>query len=201
MSFFVLSGFAIAGLLILWTLYIDDLEQFNETLTTLGLFGGFLSGVGTIIAAGAAALGVDSWIKQFKSGKYLVLVWDAQVALRKVHAAETFWYIHAYRRSDDAKDLLKSKSEELNVALDELDNSAHSLDALVNKNAQTLNDVLLIRYVIKRIREYLQNSSMPSTAEEVLHDNEQLVPLNKEFDDAYKQTKDRLDAIENQYSK
>ena len=104
MALFFMSAIALMGGIVLVSIYVSDKQSFNTILENLGNFGGFLSGVGTIIAAAAAAVGVDSWLKQLRVGKSVVIIWDVQVALRKVHAAEITWYVCAYQRKDNSAD-------------------------------------------------------------------------------------------------
>jgi hypothetical protein len=63
----------------------------KDTLDYLGAIGGFLAGFGTIIAAGAAAVGVDNWVKQLKSTRVLDAIWDSQEALNKINSQFLFW--------------------------------------------------------------------------------------------------------------
>ena len=143
------------GIIVLASIYVTDRQSFDSLLANLGDFGGFLGGVGTIIAAAAAAVGVDSWLKQLRVGKSLVVIWDVQVALRKIHAAEISWYVHAYQRSEDFN--VEELEEDVIKAFEVLDNCAHELDAIVVKNQfEWLNKVMDIRLAWSAIKSYLE---------------------------------------------
>lgn len=110
-------GFGIFGVLTLLHLIITDRNELSLVLTDLGAFGSFLSGIGTIIAAVAAAIGVDNWVKQLTFGKYFEVIWNAKVAIRKVHSSEMDWYIANYsyihNSTSERESDLTSKSNKL----------------------------------------------------------------------------------------
>jgi hypothetical protein len=135
--FFIVSSVGVIGVLTLLTLYQENRELFSQTLSDLGAFGSFLSGMGTIIAAGVAAYGVDTWSKQLKSGKYLALIWEAKALVSKFNNAFFFW--HAFYKIDSQE--LKVKSDkcykEMMECTDTLSHLAFQLDALGSSEQET----------------------------------------------------------------
>ncbi len=86
---FLFVAWGLMGLLFLSYNFVNDREDLSKILADLSAFGSFLSGIGTIIASIAAAVGVNNWISQLKAGKYLSIIWDAQTSLRKYYSYET----------------------------------------------------------------------------------------------------------------
>ncbi|MCG8328776.1 MAG: hypothetical protein MI974_13880 [Chitinophagales bacterium] len=74
-----------------------DHNYLGVIMSYLSQIGSFLSGVGTVIAAIAAFYGVNSWIKQLRYGKYLTILWDAKVVIRKIYSLQMDWYIRKYQ--------------------------------------------------------------------------------------------------------
>lgn len=135
---FLSAGFGLCGIFALAHLYVEDKLGFSSLINDLGSFGSFLSGLGTIVAAAAAAIGVDSWVKQLKYGKYLDIIWAAKVAIRKVHVSETDWYISNYsyleQPSESGSLDLEAKLKRLKYDFDDLTDKFHHLDQVVVKN-------------------------------------------------------------------
>ena len=183
------------GIIVLVSIYVTDRQSFDSLLANLGDFGGFLGGVGTMIAAAAAAVGVDSWLKQLRVGKSLVVVWDVQVALRKIHAAEISWYVHAYQRSEDFS--VEKLEEDVIKAFEVLDNCAHELDAIVVKNQfEWSNKVMDIQLAWREIKSYLEAHPRPESVADVLVENDLLVPKNSHFSAVYKEYLEQLEKLE-----
>ncbi|EJL6368366.1 hypothetical protein NMR34_003601 [Vibrio cholerae] len=157
-------------------------------------FGSVIAGNAAIIAASAAAIGVDSWLKQLRVGKSLVVVWDAQVALRKVHAAEITWYVYAYQRSEDSNE---QREQEVEKALEVLNSCAHELDAIVVKNQfEWVNKVMDVRLAWKDIKTYLDSHSTPRNKNEILNESVILAPKNTHFSTVYKEYLEQLESLE-----
>ncbi|MFM5706531.1 hypothetical protein ACET7L_12335 [Aeromonas veronii] len=131
---FLCAAIIIMGVIALISIYQVDQKSFSQTLSDLGSFGSFLSGVAAIIAAGAAAIGVTSWLKQLKFGKYLVCIWDVQVALRKLHAEQIMWYIYKYQERNEEVEFVSKLEKELEDSFNDLKIACHSLDSIVVKN-------------------------------------------------------------------
>ena len=160
----------------------------------MGNFGGFLGGIGTIIAAAAAAIGVDSWLKQLRVGKSIVVIWDVQVALRKVHAAEITWYVYAYQRNGN---LAEKHEENLLDAIEYLRNLTHELDAIVIKNQfEWANKVSTIDLAWRDIKTYLINHPTPTTPQEIIAEHTNLAPKNNYFSKVYEHYLAQLEALE-----
>lgn len=195
MALFIMSAIALMGVIVLVSIYVSDKQSFNTILENLGNFGGFLSGIGTIIAAAAAAVGVDGWLKQLRVGKSIVVIWDVQVALRKVHAAEIAWYVCAYQRKDKSAD--KEHEGNLLAAIDHLRNIAHELDAIViNSQFEWANKVSGIYLAWHNIKTYLINHPAPKTPQEILTEHKNLAPINGYFSETYELYLAQLEALE-----
>ncbi|HDY7933528.1 TPA: hypothetical protein RQK57_004367 [Vibrio vulnificus] len=183
------------GIIVLASIYVKDKQSFNSLLANLGDFGGFLGGVGTVIAAAAAAVGVDNWLKQLRVGKSLVVIWDVQIALRKVHALEISWYVSAYQRSSDFP--VDKLEEEIIKAFEVLDSCAHHLDAVVVRNhlewSMKVTDVCI---AWKEIKSYLDSHPRPETIEGVLAEDKILVPKNLRFSEVYTKYLEQLEKLE-----
>jgi len=166
-------------------------------LVALGAFGSFLSGVGTIIAAVAAAIGVDNWVKQLKFGKYLEVIWSSKVAIRKVHSSEMSWYIANYSHKQNPiseRELeLKSKTKNLELDFQVLKDSFHQLDQIVIKN-QFLwaNYVSDLEATWLEIKWHMDENSLTS---------KDLPKLNTAFSEMYNDLMDKLESIEEQFGK
>ncbi len=189
-----MSSIALMGVIVLVSLYVSDKQSFNTLLENLGNFGGFLGGIGTIIAAAAAAIGVDSWLKQLRVGKSIVVIWDVQVALRKVHAAEITWYVYAYQRNGN---LAEKHEENLLDAIEYLRNLTHELDAIVIKNQfEWANKVSTIDLAWRDIKTYLINHPTPTTPQEIIAEHTNLAPKNNYFSKVYEHYLAQLEALE-----
>lgn len=194
---FLCAGFGLCGLFAFAHLYVEDKVGFSSLISDLGSFGSFLSGLGTIVAAAAAAVGVDSWVNQLKCGKYLDIIWSAKVAIRKVHASEMDWYIanYAYLQnpSESRKSDLETKLKKLEYDFDELSNEFHQLDQVVVKN-QFLwaNNASHFKYMWLEIKWHMEENELSST---------DLPRLNTAFSDYYDALMSQLEEIEDKFGK
>jgi hypothetical protein len=194
---FFLTAFGLSGVLVLIHLFVSDQASFSLILADLGAFGSFLSGVGTIIAATAAVIGVDNWVKQLKFGKYLEVIWSSKVAIRKVHSSEMYWYIANYslkqNPSPECESDLKSKAEKLEFDFQVLKDSFHQLDQIVIKN-QFLwaNYASQLETTWLKIKWHMEKNSLAS---------KDLPKLNAAFSENYNDLMDKLESIEAQFGK
>ncbi len=152
-----------------------------------------------MVAAVAAAIGVDSWMKQLKYGKFLDIIWTAKVELRKVYMAETDWYIAKYANRQNASNVddLTLKEGILELTFNGLLDSFHKLDQIVVKN-QFLwaNYGSFFRHNWRDIKWHMD----ANTHDEDLH-NMKLVNLNRSFSDEYNDLMQQLEELEVQFSK
>jgi hypothetical protein len=194
---FFLTVFGLSGVLVLIHLFVSDQASFSLILADLGAFGSFLSGVGTIIAATAAVIGVDNWVKQLKFGKYLEVIWSSKVAIRKVHSSEMYWYIANYslkqNPSSECESDLKSKAEKLEFDFQVLKDSFHQLDQIVIKN-QFLwaNYASQLETTWLKIKWHMEENSLAG---------KDLPKLNAAFSENYNDLMDKLESIEAQFGK
>ncbi|MCX9440011.1 hypothetical protein [Vibrio cholerae] len=161
--------------------------------------GSVIAGIAASIAAYAAVIGVNGWLKQLRVGKSLVVVWDAQVALRKVHAAEITWYVYTYKRSEDSNEQREQEQREQEVekALEVLNSCAHELDAIVVKNQfEWVNKVMDVRSAWKDIKTYLDSHTKPRNKDEILKESVILAPKNKHFLKVYNEYLEQLESLE-----
>ena len=190
-------GFGICGVLVLLHLNITNRDELSLLLTDLGSFGSFLSGIGTIIAAVAAAIGVDNWVKQLKFGKYLEVIWNAKVAIRKVHSSEMDWYIanYAYIQSQvsERETDLTHKSNKLAQDFQYLKDSFHQLDQIVIKE-----QFLWANYASHLESKWIE---IKWQMEENSLSSRDLPKLNSAFSDYYNQLMEKLEAIEAKFGK
>lgn len=194
---FLCIGFGLCGIFTLAHLYVEDKIGFSSLINDLGSFGSFLSGLGTLVAAAAAAVGVDSWVNQLKCGKYLDIIWAAKVAIRKVHASEMDWYIANYSHLENPIESsqleLEAKLKKLEYDFDELSNEFHQLDQVVVKN-QFLwaNRASHFKFTWLEILCHMEENKLSS---------EDLPRLNTAFNDYYNTLMELLEKLEMKYSK
>jgi len=194
---FFAAAFGLCGVLTLLHLYVSDREGLSLILADLGAFGSFLSGVGTIIVAVAAAIGVDNWVKQLKFGKYLEVIWSSKVAIRKVHSSEMNWYIANYSyKQNQTRELeldLKDKLSRLQLDFQTLKDSFHQLDQIVIKN-QFLwaNYASMLEGAWLKIKWHMDENDLNS---------KDLPKLNTAFSDDYNDLMDKLEAVETRFGK
>ncbi|MFQ1801075.1 hypothetical protein ACK36F_01450 [Aeromonas veronii] len=192
---FLCIGFGLCGLFALIHLQIQDKKGFSSILSDLGALGSFLSGLGTIVAAAAAAIGVDSWINQLKCGKYLDVIWAAKVAIRKVHASEMDWYISNYSYNQTPSELRKIdldlKLRRLESDFENLSDEFHQLDQVVVKN-QFLwaNYASLFKSTWLEIKWHMEENGIS---------NKDLPRLNTAFSDYYDFLMEELVLVEEKY--
>ncbi|MFL1906769.1 hypothetical protein [Plesiomonas shigelloides] len=117
-------------------LIFNDDKSFSQTLSDLGAFGSYMSGIGTLIASVAAVIGVENWVRQLKYGKYIDVIWSAKVNLRKVFNAEMDWYIYKYqsRQVDTLTETVEQKRLKLLSCFDELALSFDMIDQIVERD-------------------------------------------------------------------
>lgn len=133
-----------AGILILISSFVEDKEAFSKTLSDIGSFGSFLGGCGALIAATAAALGVNTWINQTKLAPYLSYIWDAKVILRKIYSENMRLYAMRYALrfkegvEDKAKENIDLNAEihrkEIELQLSKLKDKFDHIDQIITKN-------------------------------------------------------------------
>lgn len=117
---------------------IDQTEKitFNQLLGNLSSFGGFLSGVGTLIITIIAMTGLNTWSKQLKNGKFLTAIWEAKVLISKFD--NEFYTWHAFFKSDTEElkeQSIKSESE-IHSCINKLFELSHQLDVLSSQNKE-----------------------------------------------------------------
>ncbi|MEZ9120898.1 hypothetical protein AB4098_01590 [Vibrio cyclitrophicus] len=194
---FLCIGFGLCGIFTLAHLYVEDKIGFSSLINDLGSFGSFLSGLGTLVAAAAAAVGVDSWVNQLKCGKYLDIIWAAKVAIRKVHASEMDWYRANYSHLENPIESsqleLEAKLKKLKYDFEELNNEFHQLDQVVVKN-QFLwaNRASHFKFTWLEILWHMEENKLSS---------EDLPRLNTAFNDYYDTLMELLEKLEMKYSK
>ncbi|TXX49931.1 hypothetical protein [Vibrio cholerae] len=129
---FLITSFGALGIVTLLELFISDRREFSSLLSDLGNFGGFLSGIGTIIAAAAAAYGIDTWSKQIKIGKHLSHILDTKVLLSKFDNEFYFWCF--FNTSEVFEEQSTKAFEAMNKVLKQLGDVSLQLDALSSGN-------------------------------------------------------------------
>jgi hypothetical protein len=112
-------------------------KPFNQTLSNLGAFGGFLSGVCTVILTVVAIMGLNTWSKQLKSGKFLTAIWEAKVLICKFDNAFYSWHAFYKLGAEELKELSEKCEAEIHSCLNKLDDLSHQLDALSSQNKET----------------------------------------------------------------
>ena len=198
---FFLAGFALIGVLTHVSLWVENREQLSSILSDLGNFGAFLSGLGTLVAAAAAAVGVDNWIKQMKYGKYLTIIWDAHVAVREVRSLKISWSIFASMRNEEHSD---ESHVNLVEAFAKLESCCEQLDGIVVRNqSEWSNYCSQWRLNWLRIESYYNENPCPSrdNPQAVADEHLALLKLNKIFDKGYETIVKKLDDLEQIYSK
>ena len=204
-----------AGTLIIISSYVSDRVLFSQTLADIGSFGSFLGGCATLVAAIAAIIGVNTWIKQTKLGPYLDYIWSAKVTLRKINNEKMSWYIYKYQlrntpeASEKSKEIFKEKISEYQENLDKqfsiLEDKFDHIDQIIAKNDyQWANRLSDYRFIYKEIDDFLTTTKMPVFDEqnltEFLADNAKIVTLNSNFSDHYDFLCSELDNLEKYYS-
>ncbi|EPH6536720.1 hypothetical protein ACS1UB_004256 [Vibrio vulnificus] len=151
------------------SLFVTSRTEFSTMMSDLGNFGSFLSGIGTIIAATAAAYGVDTWSKQLKSGKYLAYIWECKALLSQFN--NEFYTWHAFYNSEHES--LKKQGvkalEALNNVLDKLNSHSLHLDALSSKSGEKwVADIRGLHMILNEHRVFLESTEF-STDDIHLH--------------------------------
>lgn len=181
--------------------YLVDQKAFSQTLSDLGSFGSFLSGIAAIIAAGAAALGVTSWLKQLKFGKHLYCIWDVQTALRKINAEEMIWYFHKYGKRNKESEFVSKLEKELEDSFNNLKKVCYSLDSVVvKKGFKWTMQINTLHHSWTQIKIYLETSDKPEGHQNILNENSTLVPLNSNFRNYMERCSKEIEKLENKYS-
>ena len=156
---FIATTFGVMGIIILMLLLVSDREAFSSLLSDLGSFGGFLSGVGTIIAAAVAAYGVDTWSRQLKVGKYLAHIWNFKALLSKFENEFNFW--HAFYKSTNERLKLKSSDsfDAINDALNELSEVSLHLDVLSSESEEKwVRNIRGLQMLVKDHKRFLDTT-------------------------------------------
>ncbi len=208
---FLLVAWGLMGLLFLSYNFITDRESFSKILADLSAFGSFLSGLGTIIASIAAAVGVNNWISQLKTGKYLSIIWDAQTSLRKYYSYETDLYIHKYQyrfysnKNDPIALEVFKRIQELELQLSAqtktIQDNIHDIDQLIEKGSfiwSMTSSALETAWF--DIKNYLENSNYPQTPIDLLKESSVLTLLNDSFSQQYEKLCDELLKLESKYT-
>lgn len=133
----VLIAIGLMGLtIIISTAYYDE-EKFKTILIFLEKVSSFLGGVGGVVAAIAAYIGVDTWKKQIKFAKHQQLIWECLASVRKVQSRSSLWLAEIIASPNGKKIAEASHSEnygKLLAAAEELMEKFDQLDAIVVKN-------------------------------------------------------------------
>ncbi|MDE1233237.1 MULTISPECIES: hypothetical protein [Vibrio] len=200
--FFVAAAFGVMGLLTLMSLFVSNRDGFSTLLSDLGSFGSFLSGVGTIIAAAAAAYGVDTWSKQLKSGKYLVYIWECKALLSQFNNEFYIW--HAFHKSpnESLKTQGSNAYKAIEKVLEKLNSHSLHLDALSSKSGEKwVADIRGLRMIVNEHRAFL-NSTDFSTDELHLHavHAQQVIARFASKDNYVKALQTELDNLEKKWS-
>jgi hypothetical protein len=194
---FLSAGFGICGLFALVYLNIKDKKAFSLLLVDIGALGSFLSGLGTILAALVAAIGVNNWIKQLKYGKHLDIIWTSKVAIRKVHTSEMDWYISNYsylqKPTDEKKEDLDIKLKKLEFDFNELRCECDQLDQIVLRS-QFLwaNYASKFEATWREIMWHMEENELTS---------KDLPKLNSAFSNLYNELMTKLEKVESRYEK
>ena len=187
------------GLVLISTFQVDQ-KAFSQTLSDLGSFGSFLSGIAAIIIAGAAAIGVNSWLKQLKFGKHLVCIWDVQVALHKIHAEQIMWYIYKYQNRSEENELVSKLEKELEDSFNNLKKVCHSLDSIVVKRSFMWSmHISDLYHAWTQIKLHLETNLKPEEHKEIIDEISTLTPLNTNFSKAMKFCSKQIEKLENEY--
>ena len=163
--------------------------------------------LGTIIASIAAAVGVNNWISQLKTGKYLSIIWEAQTSLRKYYSYEVDLYIHKYeyrlysnQNDPSALEFSKRIQElelQLNAQTKTMQDNLRDIDQLIEEGSymwSVASSALEMAWF--DIKKYLENSNYPQTPTDVLNENSVLTPLNDLFSQQYDKLCDELLKLE-----
>ncbi|GAB0112174.1 hypothetical protein PA7559_34440 [Pseudoalteromonas distincta] len=150
------------------TVVIVSIEQteniaFNQILSNLSAVGGFLSGVGTIIVTVIAMMGLNTWSKQLKNGKFLTAIWEAKVLISKFD--NEFYSWHAFLKSgieELREQSIKSESE-IHFCINKLDDLSHQLDALSSRNKEKWQcNVRGLRMLFNDHKQYIISTDFSS---------------------------------------
>ena len=120
---------------ILSTCHTD--KPLNQTLSNLGAFGGLLSAVCTVILTVVAIIGLNTWSKQLKNGKFLTAIWEEKVSICKLNNKLSSWHAFYKSGAEGLKELSEKNETEIHSCLNKLDDLSYQLDALSSQNKET----------------------------------------------------------------
>ena len=185
------------GVVVLVSMDQTEKITFNQILGNLSSVGGFLSGVGTLIVTVIAMVGLNTWSKQLKNGKFLTAIWEAKVSICKFDNAFYSW--HAFYKSDaeELKKLSEKCEAEIHSCLNELGDLSHQLDALSSQNKDVWQrNVRGLRMLFSDHKRYLISTDFSSLDEEGAIRVHQLFENRKMY---IKRLQSELDTLENQW--
>ncbi|MEL4204815.1 hypothetical protein C9E85_15895 [Plesiomonas shigelloides] len=206
MNYFKKCVLSVLALTILLSLFLSAVflifnndKSFSQTLSDLGAFGSYMSGIGTLIASVAAVIGVENWVRQLKYGKYIDVIWSAKVNLRKVFNAEMDWYIYKYqsRQVDTLTETVEQKRLKLLSCFDELALSFDMIDQIVERD----------RFMWSNRESKLRGMWISIDNHMVTHSHQddfmsmELPNLNSNFDAGYNNLLCELELLEEKISK
>ncbi|WP_370554248.1 hypothetical protein [Edwardsiella tarda] len=165
-------------------------------MENLDRLGSYLSGIGTVVAAVAAVYGVNGWVKQLTHGKYLDIIWEAKVNLRKVYLSKNSWYGHAKIAATKFNSKLDEEANEhwykLDNACKNLSTSFSSIDQIiVRDDFKWQNQATELHHLLNDINNFLKKLIIISDKPE-----QELNEKNKLFHCYYDSFLNQLDELE-----
>ena len=142
-------------------------------------------------------MGLNTWSKQLKSGKFLTAIWEAKVLICKFDNAFYSW--HAFYKSgeEELKGLSEKCEAEIHSCLNELDDLSHQLDALSSQNKETWQrNVRGLRMLFNEHKQYLISTDFSSSDGEGAIRVHQLLENRKMY---IKRLQSELDTLEKQW--
>ncbi|WP_152412272.1 hypothetical protein [Edwardsiella tarda] len=189
---------------IFFLLVIPGVALFTNGATinmeNLDRLGSYLSGIGTVVAAVAAVYGINGWVKQLTHGKYLDIIWEAKINLRKVYLSKNSWYGYAKIAATKCNSKLDNEANEywdkLDSACKSLSTSFSSIDQIiVRDDFKWQNQATDLHRLLKDTNNLLKELITSDESEQKLHEK------NKLFHCYYNSLLNQLDELEKKHSK
>lgn len=195
------------------SLIISNNHNSNVLTSALSAYGSIFGGTAGLIVAVAAISGLDTWKKQIRHGKYLTLIWEAKVHLRRIESSLS--KAKVYLIFTVTKDSTEKSIEEFRVAERQLkkeiqnaSDTCKAIDKLITRNGWlNSNDLGFIegawlKYKTDYQESYIELTENPT--EESINTYIAHFEINNinaiKIESWIRKIDDRLDQMEEEYS-